>query len=500
MKIEEFDNLLNDFENDDLDFRTSLGDSADKDRDLKTLSAFYNTRGGKIIFGVQEDGTTRKVVGLLQPAQVIESNFVSKIKGKMKPEPDPFPSFEFIHIAGHDVVIVYCERGSNPPYEVNGECYVRKGSNNVKVTKEGLSELYRRNTTAYDHTVLPHATLDDLDVDLARTTLEKRERTQVINGDLHKLLCRIGILVNVKSEFKPTVAGMLLFGINPQDFLPHTRIRAEAKSDPDSSEWDDIAEFSGNIFQQLKDFESFVRRNVKVSAKIIGFERIETPDIPFEALREGIINAITHRDYSDRGAEIQLRIHGKKVVIESPGGLIAPLTVSSILAGDFIPKTRNPVVADMLVQLGYMDKRGTGLRRMIQLSEEAGLERPSFEELADGFRVIFDGSGNMPLEKRGSIVIPEKVLKNLDDEHKKILKFLEKKGKISSTESQILIRRSKPHALKKLNDLVGWKILEPTSAAKNNPNIRYTLHKNLTDSSHELSTAEKGGQQKLLDL
>jgi len=96
MNLDEFNSLLDDFENDDLEFRAALGMNEDKDRDIKTIVAFYNTRGGKIIFGVQEDGHERKVVGLGEMLpQTLESNLVNKIRGRCNPEPNPFPKIEF---------------------------------------------------------------------------------------------------------------------------------------------------------------------------------------------------------------------------------------------------------------------------------------------------------------------------------------------------------------------------------------------------------------------
>ena len=397
---------------------------------------------------------------------------------------------EFFKDGGHHIVIVHCERGDSPPYKANGKVYIRRGSNNVEANEEEIAELYRRNSQVCDNRPVTNSTIEDLDLEFIKVTLEKRERSQIIGDDLIKLLCRMKILTNTNGESKPTIAGLLLFGKTPQDFLPNSRIRAEAKSDPDSTDWDDIAEFSGNIFEQIKDFESFVRRNIKVSAKVVGFERTEIPDIPIEAIREAVINAITHRDYSDSGSEIQLKIHGKKVMIQNPGGLIAPLTVETILSGDFIPKTRNPIIADLLVQLGYMDKRGTGLKRMIHLCGEAGLKEPEFGEFPDRFQVIFNGGDKSIVDGGEKIIIPDSILKNikLDTEHKKILKVVEKEKEINSTKCQEILGKSKPYALRKLNELISWGILQSSSSSKNDPNNSYIPHKNLSAKEEKLST------------
>lgn len=503
MTSDEFDKLLNNFESENLEFRVKMASSGeeDKDRDIKTISAFCNTSGGKLIFGVKEDGSTRKVVGVEGTPQTIESNLTAKIHGQCEPKSlTPFPRFEFLKIAGHDIVIVHCER-TELPCKAKGGIYVRRGSSSFKAEEQELINLYRQNADSFDSTIVHQASLEDFDLELARKTIENKDRVQIINGDIIKLLSRMRLLQIVNTEPKPTIAGLLLFGIKPQDFLPGSRIRAEAKVDPDSQEWNDIADISGNLFEQIQGFEAFVRRNIKVSARVVGFERIETQDIPTEALREAVVNAITHRDYGDTGAETQLRIRGKKVAIENPGRLISPLTVESILSENFIPKTRNPIIAEMLVRLGFMDKRGSGLKRMIYLCKEAGLEIPKIEELPSGFRVSFNGTERQ-ISKRVSVVIPENILRNinLDKEHRKILKSIENIGSISSNEATRLLGRSKPYTLRKLNELISWKILEPTSKVRNDPNSRYTPHRNLSPEEKKLSPENDPGTSSLFGV
>lgn len=431
-----------------------------------------------LVFGVAEAGSKKQIVGITILPQVLESNLVNKINAKCLPA--EMPRFEFIEIEGKNIVIIHCERGEFPPYTTNGDVYLRKGSNNLIATTEEIADLYRRNSTCSDKNVVAAASVQDLDLELALEVLNKRSQAPVTGNDLLDLLFRLGILCSHGEEYKPTIAGMLLFGKKPQDFLPHARIKAEAKINTESIDWDDITECEGNLFDQILHIEAFAKRNIRTSARVVGFERIETPDIPVEAVREAVVNALCHRDYTDTGSEIQFRIHGSEIKVESPGDLISPITLGAILTSKFIPKTRNPIIANMLVSLNYMDKRGTGFTRMIRSIKDAGLEEPIFEEISNGFRVIFN------TKKAGvaqGTAIPKHILEkiNLTDEDRKILKEIEKRGGLSTTESILILQKSRPYVLDVLGKLEKEGILTTSGKSKFSPNRRYEVNINILE-------------------
>lgn len=486
MDIAEFNWMLKDFEDEDLEFKQDISrtsDGEEKDRDVKTIVAFYNTRGGKLIFGVEEKAKERIVVGLSNP-QTIETNIQSKLRGKCQPVISP--KVEFIEIGGRHCLIINCPRGDTPPYRMDNKVYLRKGSNNVIATEEEIAQLYRdRSSNTHDTTLLPGATLEDIDFDAARTFLiEKRGISS--QDDMQNLMGRMQLLgKDADNCYKPTIAGMLLFGKKPQNFLPQAKIKADAKFDSKSSDWDDIKEIEGTIFAQIKDAEQFARRNVKTSAKISGFERIEREQFPIEALREALINAVVHRDYAVSDAEILFSIRGDKVIITNPGNLIPPLTMAEILAGTFVPKTRNAVIARILTEQGFMDKRGSGFIRMRQLAKDFDLAEPSFNEIPSGFSVIFilnEGNRGDGVKK---IYIPKEHLDraHLSAEHKKILAEIEKKSSIKTADILLLLNVSRITALKKIDHLVQHGLIERIAKNQTDPNAIFRLHSRYTELS-----------------
>lgn len=502
MTTEDFEKILSDFENPSLEFRQDIGMETDKDRDIKTICAFANTRGGRLIFGVREDGANRKVIGLERPPQVLELSLTNKIRAKTNV--DPFPEFEFIKSGGHDCVVLHCKKGTKPPYTANDKVYIRRGSTSVEATGAEIAALYHSHSEDADRKIIEEAGLEDLNIEMIKEYLEEREGRQILNGDFNKLLCRMGYAaINVSGEIKPTMAGLLLFGNTPHLILPHAQIRAEVKYDESANDWDDIAEITGNIFDQIKAFDQFVKRNLKVSAVIEGFERTERPAVPPKVLREAIMNALAHRDYQDKGSSIHFRILGNKVIVDSPGGLISPLTIESILAGNFIPKTRNSIIAQTLFDKGFIDQRGTGFTRMIRIMEDFSLPHPEFSDLPNGFRVAF--STEAVVSKKNTIVISPAILKQakLTDEHKKILKYIEEEDSIKAVQCEQLLNKSKPTAVARLNELIKKGLIqkEGGSGSTTSPLTVYVLHKKFSTENKELSTPliESGGNRTLFD-
>lgn len=474
MNIEEFDKLLLNYEGEEIEFKLDF--SAD-DRDARTVGAFFNTRGGVLVYGVEEDGKKRIVVGVTLPPQVFESNLINKLKAAC---PRCKPEVEFVEMGGRTCLVVRCPRGEQPPYDVKGKIYIRRGSNNIEATQEEKIALYRdSNPESYDASVVGDADLSALDLEEARSYLGEKMGRQIVNGDLYNLMERMRFIKKSGGNYKPTIAGLLLFGVNPQISLPHAKIKAEAKFDDNSNNWDDLAEIGGNIFEQIKGAEIFLKRNIKTSARIFGFERIEQMEIPIEALREAVVNALVHRDYAQTGSEVFLRVRKNQVLIENPGGLIPPLTIEEILSSTFIPKTRNPEIAAVLSDLRLMDKRGSGFIRMRKLMEDFDLPSPRFSELSDGFRVEFFSSAH---NEEGKPFIPPGEYKKAspDEDQKKILKLIERKIEVSASECEAAIKKSRQAIVPKINDLVSKRLLEPTTSSPRDPRIKYRLHSRFT--------------------
>jgi ATP-dependent DNA helicase RecG len=143
-------------------------------------------------------------------------------------------------------------------------------------------------------------------------------------------------------------------------------------------------ELVGTIPMQLRKAEAFVRTNLPRVVRMEGLAHDEQPEIPFDAVRELLVNAVAHRDYSLQGDNIHLYIFSDRLEIHSPGELPGPVTLENLLEARF---SRNPILVQVLSDLGFVERLGYGLKRVVNTMQKAGLRLPRFEEVGGCFRV-----------------------------------------------------------------------------------------------------------------
>lgn len=470
-------------ENDHIEFKADLSATEAQEHKLhvmRSLTAFYNTKGGAILFGIRDK--TGEVIGVPDPQQ-LEHSFFQQLRGNV-PDLDVSPSVEITECKGQKIVIVRCPKGPRPPYKIRSSDrpFVRVGSSNIEASDDQIAQMYRdRSPDPQDRALLEAASIEDLDLVAAEGYLKKTSFNEFSTDDLLTLLSREGFIgKKTDGDFAPTIAGILLFGKNPQSFLPQAVIKADVKMNEEQDDWDDLQTFGGTLFDQLRAVEAFIRRHIPVAARIAGFRRINTPVIPFEALREAVVNAVVHRDYRDPLAEIHLRVRGTSVSILNPGGFMPPLTIEIVMRGDFAPRSRNATIAEAFVRLGgFMEKRGSGIERMRGVMREVRLPEPEFLEEAGTFRVIFRAMlvpKKVKVEPKPFINENELTKLGLDDSHYKILELVEEKGQVRPGEAIKFLGRSRPFVNARLDELIEKEVLIRTTENKQDPNAAFKLH------------------------
>jgi len=194
--------------------------------------------------------------------------------------------------------------------------------------------------------------------------------------------------LNLTQDEKLTIAGLLLFGKNPQRFLLQAKMRCARFKGNNEVEFLDLKVIEGDIIQQVEEAMAFVRRNTSMAAKIEGkLERTERWEYPPDAVREAITNAVCHRDYADSG-NVVVRIFDDRLEVSNPGGLLAGMTVED-LKKPHESRPRNKLVADAFFLIKYIEQFGTGIQRIINDCREAGVPEPEFESRAGAFRILF---------------------------------------------------------------------------------------------------------------
>jgi ATP-dependent DNA helicase RecG len=193
----------------------------------------------------------------------------------------------------------------------------------------------------------------------------------------------------VEGRLRPTIAGLLLFGRFPQQWLPGALILAARFPGVAPSDQFIKQEIRGALPEQLRQAEAFVRSNLRSTARLAGLERTEKLEYPFEAVRELLVNAIAHRDYRIQGDTIHLHMFADRIEVHSPGELPGPVNLSNLLEARF---SRNAVISQVLYDLGFVERLGYGLNRVVQVMRENNLRPPQFQETAGTFRVTLYNS------------------------------------------------------------------------------------------------------------
>lgn len=347
---------------------------------LRTITAFANTAGGTLIIGVED--TSRFIVGIKEPHQ-FEEKLASLISDTIAPH--LFPEIDTIPWRDLYLLVVRVYPSPTRPhyYKKFGPkegVYIRVGSTNRKADQEMIQELSRivRNET-FDEQRLAKLSSEDIDFSAASEQFDKiKQLTQ-------KNLETLEILVDYHGKKVPTVAGLILFGKERATFFPDAWIQAGRFKGADKSIILDSAEFHSYPISAIKEVLGFIEKHAMQSIKIEGLRHQKSWSVPINAIREAIINAVVHADYSQHGTPIRVAIFDDRIEIDNPGLLRFGLTIPDIKQG--ISKLRNRIIGRIFHTVGLIERWGSGIQRIISSCHEGGFPEPKFEEIATHFRV-----------------------------------------------------------------------------------------------------------------
>ena len=345
------------------------------------IVAFANTEGGRVLVGVADDG---RVVGLSDPAQT--STMLAQIC-RENVLPAILPLIEAVEVESRPVIVLEV-RGPHKPYRTKGgRYYVRVGPTKQDASPQELLRLVQRaGAFRFDETPVPGTGVADLDWALFEQYYRSVAGEALGARDLtsEETLRGTFVLAECDGRLCLTVAGLLCFGKYPQRHLYHSRVSAlRFTGDEVSETMADTQELNGPLSQLIDGAVSFAVRNTPTTARIEGTKETESPQYPRAALRELVVNAVAHRDYSVEGAQIRLIIFDHRLELYSPGRLPNTMTLANLRHYNHI--ARNPLVVQYLSRLGYMRDFGTGIPRVIRLMREHNGTEPEFEIMGEEF-------------------------------------------------------------------------------------------------------------------
>ena len=368
------------------DFKLMLEEKKPKSW-LKSVSAFANGLGGSLFFGVDDDG----IVKGLDDVQYVCESISCKIRDYM----DPLPDVEMIpqEINGHEILQLKVCAGSYTPYYYVGDgqrvAFIRIGDESLPATAEQMVRLVLKGSNkTYDslHT-------DYKAEDYAFTILANTFKTRTSQEWNKKYLLSFGLVVGSGNL---TNAGALFADDCPlwQSRLYCTRWDGKAKGDAIND-----AEFTGNVLMLLREAMNFVKSNTKKGWEKLPNGRKNKPEYAERAVLEAMVNHFIHRDYTVMGGEVHIDIYDDRLTVTSPGGMYNGLLIQDLDIADVSSERRNPILANVMAQLDYMEKRGSGLTRIC--NETQALDgykdelKPVFKSTPTQFQtIIFASSDN----------------------------------------------------------------------------------------------------------
>ncbi|MDO8501003.1 MAG: helix-turn-helix domain-containing protein [Gemmatimonadaceae bacterium] len=360
-----------------LEFKRDL---SSPDGVLRTIVAFSNTAGGIIMVGV-EDGT-RHVRGVSDPI-ALEERLASLISDSITPR--LLPDLEILtYRTTHVVAVQVFPSPSRPHYitktGVHGGTYVRVGSTNRRADDALINEMKRfARGEAFDEQTMPELDSEAIDFRVASELFAPVRR--LARRDVETLR----LVDSHQGRKVPTIGGIILFGTNRLRHFPDAWIQVGRFKGTDRATIVDHAELRGPLLQGIVSAIEFVEKHSTRGAEIGRVRRIERWSLPPVAVREAVINAVAHADYSQRGAPIRVALFDDRLEVENPGLLPFGLTIADLPLG--VSKLRNRVIGRVFHELGLVEQWGSGIQRMIAACRDAGLAPPALEEIGIRFRV-----------------------------------------------------------------------------------------------------------------
>lgn len=339
--------------------------------------SFLNSSGGVLLYGVEDDKSLSGVEDVdsacLRVEQILANNIIP-------------PATAYIEATGQ-ILKITLPKGLDRPYHTQGgQCFIRVNAGKRLASREEIRRMYMAaRAFYYDETTLLDTRLVHLDLPAFDDFLNFAygyPKDESRTGPERKRL-----LNNLKAMHGEalTVAGILFFGERPQNHLPTARVDFARFAGTSAGKVIlDHKTLNGRLSQQLFGMEDLLRLHLSNKGTIRNFEPETRYEIPLEMLREALVNALVHRDYS-LSAPIRVLMFDDRLEIHSPGCLPNTVTVENIKAG--IHVERNPIILSFMAKLGLMTRLGTGILRILSLADEAQLPPPDFVEYESEFVV-----------------------------------------------------------------------------------------------------------------
>lgn len=364
MRTSDLKILIQEREGTTLEFKESLPSSLARD-----LVAMANTIGGKILLGVRDDGS---VAGVKD-----SNNLRAKIQDVAR-NCDP-PVQVIVEPVG-DVLVIHVRESEAKPVQCSDGFYWRQGAVTQKLSRDEIRDFFRaEGAVRFDLAPCPRFRYPQ---DFDRAKFQRWLQLSGITGRprTEDVLVNIEAAERAGGKLLFRNAGVLFFAKNVRHFFNQAYITCLLAKGTDKVHILDRKDFDGGIVSDVEEALRFIERNTRLAYRIEKLRRENVPEYPVKALREAITNAVMHRDWFIEGANVFVEIYTDRIVVVSPGGLPKGMTLADLGTKSV---RRNALIADLLHRIGFIEKAGTGIKRIRDEAREGGYPEPQWE--ANGF-------------------------------------------------------------------------------------------------------------------
>ncbi|MBI5527014.1 MAG: transcriptional regulator, partial [Deltaproteobacteria bacterium] len=310
-------------------------------------------------------------------------------------EPPPVIEIDRVKVrAGYEVVVLSAKpNAESVPFTFDGRPFERIGNTTRKMSQahyEALLLHRTHETQRWENQPAKDVTVADIDRDEVYRIVEIARSVGRLIGPVGRSLPDVLDRLGVRSRGKILRAAVVLFGKTFMPDYPQCELRMARFRGTDKTEFLDQRQIRGPAFKLLEEAEMFCQRHFPLPAKIVPYQlrRVETPLIPPDAMREILVNALIHRDYSIEGGAVSLAIFDDRVEVWSAGRFPEGITPQS-LSRTHSSVLRNPRIAEVFNRVGLIEKWGRGTNRVIEMCRSAGIPEPTFEENTGSAVVTF---------------------------------------------------------------------------------------------------------------
>ena len=411
MTKNELYHIITQGENETTEFKSSFGKEV-----IESIVAFSNSKGGKVIVGVNAN---KNIIGVSISDESIQK-WINEIKQNTNPQ--VIPDAETLELEGKTVVLFRVIEYPVKPVAFRNKYYKRKAnSNHLMSIEEIANEHLKTINSSWDFYPDPDHSIHNISIKKISQfihNIEQKNHSEITISPVD-FLSKLEFIRNNRITF----GVYLLFA---EDYCSISDLQiGRFKSDTLII---DSLSLNTDLFTEVDETIAFIKKHLMVEYIITGEpRRQERFDYPLEAIREIVINMIVHRDYRDSSGSI-IKIFDDRIEFFNPGNLYGGITISDLLTDNYTSQARNKLIAKAFKEAGIIERYGSGIRRILSICNDYGIVPPRIEEVFNGFRVVLF---------KEKIKVTNNVVDNVGDnvgENRpdKILNVIEKNNKISA--------------------------------------------------------------------